>query len=69
MPRRRLGILLAAQMEDLSAQEVALRYGITVRSVQGELRRARLVLVVGEGGSTRARPGFGAAAPTYAMRT
>lgn len=53
LPRRRLGILLAVRLEDLSPQEVAMRYGITVRSVQGELRRARRELVVAEGGLAR----------------
>lgn len=44
LPSRRHAILLARSVEDLSPREVALRYGITVDSVMGEVRRARQTL-------------------------
>ena len=44
LPSRRQAILLARSVEDLSPREVALRYGITVDSVMGEVRRARQTL-------------------------
>ena len=44
LPSRRQAILLARSVEDLSPREVALRYGITVDCVMGEVRRARQTL-------------------------
>ena len=41
---RRQGILLARSVEDLSPREVALRYGISVDRVGGEVKRARQAL-------------------------
>ena len=44
LPSRRQGILLARSVEDLSPREVALRYGISVDRVGGEVKRARQAL-------------------------
>ncbi|SHH10849.1 sigma-70 region 4 domain-containing protein [Pollutimonas bauzanensis] len=40
LPRQRRAIFLAARVEQLSAQEVACRYGVTPAKVRNELRKA-----------------------------
>lgn len=40
LPRQRRAIFVAVRLEDLSQREVAQRYGVSVRKVQGELRKA-----------------------------
>ena len=41
LPARRRNILLAARVEGLTQPEVARRFGISLRLVEGELQRAQ----------------------------